>query len=201
MPSKTPPTGAEIVADAMRYLGIRYVLGGGPNNPQAGLDCSGLVERVCFDLGIMSCPRTTYTQYTWGIPVNQPSAGDLVFFTGSDAEHLVQGGRQVTLPGHVGIVVSPGQMIQAPHTGTTVQISSYSTNGSGFDQFMGYRKIPGATASGTANQNYSTTSDQQGNALVGIFGGLFEVFGFAILFLVIIAAIILFGYILMKAGG
>ncbi len=29
-------------------------------------------------------------------------------------------------PGHVGIVVAPGQMIHAPHTGDVVRYASYS---------------------------------------------------------------------------
>jgi cell wall-associated NlpC family hydrolase len=105
----TQVTGAEIVADAKRYLGVPYVYGGGPNNPMAGMDCSGFVERVAFDLGISSCPRTSEAQFTWSQRIDTPSAGDLVFFVGSDGEP----GN----PGHVGIVVEPGQMIDEPYTG------------------------------------------------------------------------------------
>ncbi len=43
------PTGADVVADAKKYLGVPYVFGG---TSASGLDCSGLVQRVFKDLGI-----------------------------------------------------------------------------------------------------------------------------------------------------
>ena len=54
-----------------------------------------------------------------GTPVASLSAaqpGDLLFFAGSDGT--------AASPGHVGIYVGNGQMIDAPHTGTTVQVQA-----------------------------------------------------------------------------
>ena len=106
-------TGASIVADAEQYLGVPYQWGG--TDPAKGLDCSGLVQRVYGDLGI-SLPRTSQEQATIGTPVASiadAQPGDLVFFEPG------AGG-----PGHVGIYVGNGQMIDAPHHGTSVQIQA-----------------------------------------------------------------------------
>ncbi len=106
-------TGAQVVADAQRYLGVPYRWGGA--DPATGLDCSGLVQRVYADLGI-SLPRVAADQARQGVPV--PSLadarpGDLVTF-GSPAEHI-------------GIYVGNGMMIDAPHTGTDVRIEPVGT--------------------------------------------------------------------------
>ena len=106
-------TGASVVADAQKYLGVPYQWGG--TNPQTGLDCSGFVQHVYGDLGI-SLPRTSQEQSTVGTQVDtlaDAQPGDLVFF-----EPGASG------PGHVGIYIGNGQMIDAPHTGTDVQIQS-----------------------------------------------------------------------------
>jgi cell wall-associated NlpC family hydrolase len=107
----TSVNGASVVADAEQYLGVPYQWGG--TNPTTGFDCSGLVQHVYGDLGI-SLPRTSQQQATVGTPVDSVAdaqPGDLVFFEPS------AGG-----PGHVGIYIGNGQMIDAPHTGTDVRI-------------------------------------------------------------------------------
>jgi cell wall-associated NlpC family hydrolase len=106
-------TGASVVADAEQYLGVPYQWGG--TSPTTGFDCSGLVQHVYGDLGI-SLPRTSQEQVTVGTPVASVAdaqPGDLVFFEPSASG-----------PGHVGIYIGNGQMIDAPHTGTDVQIQS-----------------------------------------------------------------------------
>jgi len=107
----TPVTGGSVVADAEQYLGVPYQWGG--TDPATGLDCSGLVQRVYGDLGVQ-LPRTSQEQAQVGTPVAglaQAQPGDLVFFEPSS-----------TGPGHVGIYIGNGEMIDAPHTGTDVQI-------------------------------------------------------------------------------
>ena len=111
-----PVTGQSVVADAEQYLGVAYQWGG--TNPATGLDCSGLVQRVYSDLGI-SLPRTSQEQATVGTPVPSLAAaqpGDLVFYEPSPSG-----------PGHVGIYIGNGQMIDAPHTGTVVRIDPVGT--------------------------------------------------------------------------
>lgn len=107
------PTGSQVVAEAEKFLGVPYQWGG--TSPTTGFDCSGLVQYVYGKLGV-SLPRTSEQQATVGTPVaNLASAqpGDLVFFEPSASG-----------PGHVGIYIGNGQMVDAPHTGTSVQIQS-----------------------------------------------------------------------------
>lgn len=106
-----------VVSAAMQYLGVPYTWGGAA--PKTGFDCSGLVTYVFAELGV---PLTHYAaaQYrapgsTW-VPPERLQPGDLVFFTGSD------GTRKE--PGHVGIYIGDGYLIDAPHTGSFVRIDS-----------------------------------------------------------------------------
>jgi cell wall-associated NlpC family hydrolase len=101
--------GIAIVNAARKYLGIKYVFGGA--NPAKGLDCSGLVTWVLHhDLGL-NLPSNTHTVtgqfYIWPGAVTVPWAdmqpGDLVCWTG-----------------HIGIVTTPGRMINAPKPGGVV---------------------------------------------------------------------------------
>ena len=99
-------TGQDVVADAQKYLGVPYLWGG--TDPAQGLDCSGLVQDVYSDVGI-SLPRTSQEQATVGTPVSslaEAQPGDLVFFPGSDGT--------ASAPGHVGIYIGNGEMIDAP---------------------------------------------------------------------------------------
>jgi cell wall-associated NlpC family hydrolase len=104
-----------IVSLAMKYLGIPYQWGGA--SPQTGFDCSGLVKYVFAQLGV---PLVHFAASQWHTPngvwvaPNRLQAGDLVFFVGSD------GTRKE--PGHVGIYIGDGYLIDAPHTGAFVRI-------------------------------------------------------------------------------
>ncbi len=108
-----------VVSIAIRYLGVPYQWGGA--SPATGFDCSGLVTYVFGKLGV-SLPHYAASQWyspdaVWVAP-NRLQAGDLVFFTGSD------GTRKA--PGHVGIYLDDGYIIDAPHTGSFVRIDSLS---------------------------------------------------------------------------
>jgi cell wall-associated NlpC family hydrolase len=103
-------TGAMVVADAKKYLGIPYVWGG--TDPAKGLDCSGLVQRVFADLGI-SMPRVSYDQARQGKAVSSLATakpGDLLAF-GSPVHH-------------VAIYLGGNMMLEAPRPGKNVQITS-----------------------------------------------------------------------------
>ena len=100
---------------AMEQRGVPYLWGG---ESRAGYDCSGLVQAAYRSAGI-SLPRTAQEQYDAGphLPAGaQLAPGDLVFF-----------GQSTSDVGHVGIVVAPGEMVDAPHTGTVVQTESFPT--------------------------------------------------------------------------
>ena len=102
--------GAQAVAIARRYLGIKYVYAGA--DPKKGFDCSGLTMYVYAQLGI-SLNHYSGDQFNEGYRIqrNQLLPGDLVFFYGKKE------------PEHVGLYIGNNQFIHAPHTGDVVKIS------------------------------------------------------------------------------
>jgi NlpC/P60 family len=125
------------VSIAMRYLGVPYKWGGAI--PKTGFDCSGLVQYVFAQLGV-SLPHYAAAQYyfpegVWVAPSGlQP--GDLVFFKGVDGTR--------NAPGHVGIYVGDGYLIDAPHTGSAVRIDSLNEPWFA-NQYVGAKRIVGTS--------------------------------------------------------
>jgi cell wall-associated NlpC family hydrolase len=122
-----------VVSIAAQYLGVPYLWGGA--RPKTGFDCSGLVQYVFGRLGV-SLPHYAAAQYyspdtVWVAP-NHLEPGDLVFFTGSD------GTRKE--PGHVGIYVGDGYLIDAPHTGALVRVDSLDERWFA-NKYVGARKV------------------------------------------------------------
>jgi peptidoglycan DL-endopeptidase CwlO len=107
-------TGASAVAIAQHYVGVPYVWGGA--TPVTGFDCSGFTQFVYAQLGV-NLPHYAASQFA-AFPRLDPAElqpGDLVFF-----EPKFDG------PGHVALYLGNDQMIEAPHTGALVRISSFS---------------------------------------------------------------------------
>lgn len=111
---KTPlPAPVSTTAVALTWafseLGKPYVWGAtGPG----AFDCSGLTQYVWHAAGV-DIPRVAADQDAWTVPVplSQLLPGDLVFFGTTDIHH-------------VGIYIGDGLMINAPHTGDVVRVSS-----------------------------------------------------------------------------
>ncbi len=133
----------QLVAAAISYaeqqLGKPYLWGG--TGPDA-FDCSGLVMMAYRTAGI-SIARTSQAQWATEVkvPASQVEPGDLVFFAGSDGT--------VTDPGHVGLVIGNGKMIEAYATGFPIRLSSYLNRGAiGFTRPAANAKVsPGSPAS------------------------------------------------------
>jgi cell wall-associated NlpC family hydrolase len=106
------------ISYALDQIGTPYVWGG--ETPGVGFDCSGLTQAAYAAAGI-HIPRTSTAQWTTlpHVPLADLQPGDLVFF----------GSGEFTpgLPGHVGIYLGDDEMVDAPHTGTDVQIDNLST--------------------------------------------------------------------------
>ena len=104
-------TGARAVRMAMKQLGQPYVWGG-ESRKSGGFDCSGLVQWAYGAIGV-KLPRTAAQQGSAGKRINYGSLrkGDLLVENNGD---------------HVVMYAGNGRVIQAPHTGTNVQISPLS---------------------------------------------------------------------------
>ena len=110
-PPPPPPVSGRVgrvIAYAYAQLGKPYVFGAaGPG----AFDCSGLVMAAWAQVGV-HLEHSSYIQMneeTVHISRSQLQPGDIVFFFGG---------------GHEGLYIGNGNVIQAPHTGDVVRISS-----------------------------------------------------------------------------
>jgi len=122
----TPQAGYALMVAASQ-IGTPYSWGGGgaqgpgrgfnQGSNTVGFDCSSFVQYVFSKQGI-SLPRTTQEQVKCGQAVNplQAMPGDLLFFGNHGNPH------------HVGIYAGNGKMLESPHTGSAVRISSVNLN-------------------------------------------------------------------------
>ena len=112
----TDDTFAAIIEEAEKHLGYPYVWGG--YNPTTSFDCSGFVNWVLTNSGVLSTGQlSAQGLYNICTPVSTANAkpGDLVFFVGT-----------YDTPGvsHVGIYVGDGMMI---HAGNPIHYESIKT--------------------------------------------------------------------------
>lgn len=121
-------TGAEILAEAQKYLGVRYVYGG---SSPSGFDCSGFVYYVLNQVGYAPS-RAISGQYKLGVSVEKSDLqpGDIVFFANTYTSGL----------SHVGIYAGNGQFIHAPNSRSTVSYSDL-TSGYWANHYYGARRM------------------------------------------------------------
>jgi cell wall-associated NlpC family hydrolase len=125
LPPNTPDAVALAIWWALGQLGTPYSFGGSctdphSNDPSQQCDCSSLVQQA-YRNGRISLPRVTGDQQHVGTPVAGVAGllpGDLIFIPGSDGS--------MSNPGHVGMYIGDGLLIQAPHTGDVVKLSPVS---------------------------------------------------------------------------
>jgi cell wall-associated NlpC family hydrolase len=139
--------GADVVADAEKYIGVPYVLGG---ESTRGMDCSGLVQQTYKDLGI-TLPRLVHQQKTMGTAVPslaQAQPGDLIVFKGG---------------GHVAIYEGNNTVIHAPYPGRTVTNEKLWVGDSGIETIR--RIVPsGGTATAAASTGTSSAAPASSTA-------------------------------------
>jgi peptidoglycan DL-endopeptidase CwlO len=133
---------ATAIAYAQDQIGKPYLFGG--TGPDA-FDCSGLVMMAYRTAGI-NIARTSEQQWATEqqVPASAVQPGDLVFFAGADGT--------TTSPGHVGLVIGNGEMVEAYATGFPIRISTYGKPSSapGDEDPIGFTQ-PWAQASTTIN--------------------------------------------------
>lgn len=107
---------SDVVLHAMSLIDVGYVFGG--RNPEAGVDCSGLVSLVFEQAANLTLPRTAAQMAQLGRPVDREHLrpGDLVFFNTLNAPFS-----------HVGVYIGDNRFIHAPRSNSAVKIESLST--------------------------------------------------------------------------
>jgi cell wall-associated NlpC family hydrolase len=123
LPPGTPLAVVLAIRFAVAQIGTSYQFGGSctdAHSPDMALhcDCSSLVQQA-YRAGGIPLPRTTFAQVGVGTPVSSMGAllpGDLLFIAGADGTP--------TSPGHVGMYIGDGLVIQAPQTGQDVHLDS-----------------------------------------------------------------------------
>jgi cell wall-associated NlpC family hydrolase len=123
-----------VLQAAASQLGVPYVWGG--TSPRTStfpgaFDCSGLVLWSFEQAGFTNFPRVSSAQWdatkshtvTTNInQLGQAQPGDLVFFASVDGT--------MTAPGHIGIYLGNGMMLDAPQTGQLVQVQTVAGDAS-----------------------------------------------------------------------
>ena len=106
-----PRVAEEIVVYAYGLLGIGYQFGG--RNPEAGLDCSGMVSYIVEEVSGRRLPHNAaqIASQTRAISTAQLQPGDLVFFNTLNRRHS-----------HMGIYLGEGRFIHAPSSRSTVRV-------------------------------------------------------------------------------
>ena len=105
--------GREVVMYALGLLDVGYQFGG--NNPEAGLDCSGLVRFIYKEAVGVDLPHNAAALARRARPVSglDLRAGDLVFFNTQGYEFS-----------HVGIYLGDNKFIHAPSSRGRVRVES-----------------------------------------------------------------------------
>jgi cell wall-associated NlpC family hydrolase len=143
-----------VISWAEEQLGKPYQwAGAGPKT----FDCSGLTMDALAQVGI-TVTHNANAQWqqtrSHSVAENQLAPGDLVFFAGSDGT--------LTAPGHVGIYVGNGEIIDAPYTGAFVRFDPLTSIGGYVGATDPYAAVPalGVTQPTSASGNLAANQYQ-----------------------------------------
>jgi cell wall-associated NlpC family hydrolase len=147
VPGASTANAASVIKFAESQLGVPYVWGG--ETAGKGFDCSGLTQWAYGKAGV-KIPRVAADQQTTGtpVPVNATQPGDLLFM-GDPAYHVV-------------MAIGGGKVIEAPHTGSSVNIETLIPS-----QYSSATRIVGALGNlnsltnSNSSPNQNTLNNQQ----------------------------------------
>lgn len=115
-PRSTSAAANEVVLYALGLVNIGYRFGG--DNPDSGLDCSGMTAYIFKEAVGITLPHSAAKQSRLGAGVSKSDLlpGDLVFFntTGKPASH-------------VGLYIGENRFVHAPSTNGKIQVASLSS--------------------------------------------------------------------------
>lgn len=102
----------EILIYTLGLLGLDYKFGG--TNPEAGLDCSGMVGYIYQNAVGVTLPRTAaeIAGVARPIPDSRMRVGDLVFFNTMNRPFS-----------HMGIFIGDGKFVHAPRTNSSIRVA------------------------------------------------------------------------------
>lgn len=108
---KADGLGREILLYTLSLLDIEYKFGG--SNPEAGLDCSGMVAYIYKNAAGVQLPHNAaqIAALARPIPSQQMKVGDLVFFNTL--------GRSFS---HMGIYIGDGKFVHAPRSNSAIRV-------------------------------------------------------------------------------
>lgn len=120
----------EVPMLALSLIGTPYRLGG--NQPETGLDCSGLVNHVYLHAANLQLPRdtTALSQFGHAIDKAELQAGDLVFFNTLNRAFS-----------HVGIYLGDDRFIHASSSASGSVMLSSMTSPYWVEHFDGARRV------------------------------------------------------------
>jgi cell wall-associated NlpC family hydrolase len=98
----------KLISTGKKYLGVKYKFGAGPYERTKRFDCSSYTQYVFGKLGV-ELPRNSRQQFRVGHKISRKNLrkGDLMFF------YVPGRFRSNKIPGHVGIYMGNGLMIDA----------------------------------------------------------------------------------------
>ena len=101
----------EILMYTLSLLDVDYHFGGA--NPEAGLDCSGLVSYIYYNAVGVRLPHNAASIAGLARPISTDNlrVGDLVFFNTLNRHFS-----------HMGIYIGDGKFVHAPHTNSSIRV-------------------------------------------------------------------------------
>ena len=158
------PGGAALLAEAEKYNGHKYVLGG-PSNPTSGWDCSSAMSFWLGAIG-MNIPGGSWKSVTNNGAIHGPTAAEYLSWSGATtvATSQVQPGDLLCWPTHVGLAVDATHMFSAYDTADgTLQTPWAGPSGEGAPKVRRVNQL--ASGSGAATAGFAYTGNQTQDAI------------------------------------